>query len=218
MLAEGLAAWDNWQSGAARCWTGSCGDLSGWQATCWDGSCTAIPCFPRPERQCNCRSNYHRPNNGRRGRESAMNTILISVAAATLGWQTGYQRLPEGGMEYIIQLDSAALDALRDGQTDWQLHSGRRWRSAVVPHHRGHRQAEAGGAVAREAVAPPKAAEKPATPPRRPRRSNQPQPETPAKPWLPLTLTLLALFASIGANLFLGWIAWGLRRRCQNAS
>jgi hypothetical protein len=28
------------------------------------------------------------------------------------------------------------------------------------------------------------------------------------KPWLPLTLTLLALFASLGGNVFLGWIAW----------
>jgi hypothetical protein len=30
------------------------------------------------------------------------------------------------------------------------------------------------------------------------------------KPWLPLTLTTLALFASLGGNVYLGWVAWGL--------
>jgi hypothetical protein len=35
----------------------------------------------------------------------------------------------------------------------------------------------------------------------------------PAKPWLPLTLTLLGLFASLGLNVFLGWIAWDFRQR-----
>ena len=45
-----------------------------------------------------------------------MNPLLVYIAAATLGIQVGWQPLPEGGMEYIIQLDPAALDALRDGQ------------------------------------------------------------------------------------------------------
>jgi hypothetical protein len=34
-----------------------------------------------------------------------------------------------------------------------------------------------------------------------------------SKPWLPLTLTTLALFASLGLNGYLGWIAWGIYRR-----
>jgi len=34
-----------------------------------------------------------------------------------------------------------------------------------------------------------------------------------AKPWLPLILTLLGLFASLGANLFLAWSTWDARRR-----
>ena len=46
-----------------------------------------------------------------------MNTLTICcVAAATLGINVGWQRLPEGGMEYIIQLDPQSLEALRAGQ------------------------------------------------------------------------------------------------------
>ena len=33
------------------------------------------------------------------------------------------------------------------------------------------------------------------------------------KPWWPLTLTTLALFASIGANLYMGWITVGIYQR-----
>jgi hypothetical protein len=33
----------------------------------------------------------------------------------------------------------------------------------------------------------------------------------PAKPWLPLTMTIVGLFASIGGNLYLGWVAWDAR-------
>jgi hypothetical protein len=146
-----------------------------------------------------------------------MNTLLIYLAAATLGWQTGYQRLPDGGMEYIIQLDSAALDALRDGRPI----------ASYIPSDigevRSFRILVGTGRPKREAPlerpAPPKAVEKPAppTPKAVEKPAPPPQPETPDKPWLPLTLTLLALFASIGANLFLGWIAWSFRRRCQIA-
>ena len=45
-----------------------------------------------------------------------MNSLTICIAAATLGFNFGWQRLPEGGMEYIIQLDPQSLDALRAGQ------------------------------------------------------------------------------------------------------
>ena len=34
-----------------------------------------------------------------------------------------------------------------------------------------------------------------------------------AKPWLPLWLTAVALFASLGANVYLGWITIDVRRR-----
>ncbi|MCE9556192.1 MAG: hypothetical protein K8T91_22825 [Planctomycetes bacterium] len=38
-------------------------------------------------------------------------------------------------------------------------------------------------------------------------------PETVSRPWLPLTLTLFTLFASIGGNIFLGWVAHDARSR-----
>ena len=46
-----------------------------------------------------------------------MNIVFIlQIAAATLGFDVGWQRLPEGGMEYIIQLDPQTLAALQAGQ------------------------------------------------------------------------------------------------------
>lgn len=38
-------------------------------------------------------------------------------------------------------------------------------------------------------------------------------PEDAAKPWLPLTFTAMLLFASIGLNFYLGWIAQGIYQR-----
>jgi hypothetical protein len=61
-------------------------------------------------------------------------------------------------------------------------------------------------------VAPDGAANKP-----EPKVVPDAQPEEPAKPWWPLTFTLLGLFASLGANMYLGWIAWGFRQRCRDA-
>ena len=37
-----------------------------------------------------------------------------------------------------------------------------------------------------------------------------------AKPWTPLVLTSLALFASLAANLYLGWVAAGVYRRYRD--
>ena len=39
---------------------------------------------------------------------------------------------------------------------------------------------------------------------------------TPPRPWWALLLTLLGLFASLGGNVYLGWIAWESRRRYQS--
>jgi len=46
---------------------------------------------------------------------------------------------------------------------------------------------------------------------------NQPQAkkEEPAKPWMPLILVSLGLFASLGGNVYLTWIFADLRRRCR---
>ena len=41
----------------------------------------------------------------------------------------------------------------------------------------------------------------------------QPEQEGSGKPWLPLSLALLGLFASLGANVFLVWVASDFRGR-----
>jgi hypothetical protein len=46
-----------------------------------------------------------------------MSMLLMCLAAAAVGIDVGWQRIPEGGgMEYIIQLDPQTLEALRGGQ------------------------------------------------------------------------------------------------------
>ena len=45
-----------------------------------------------------------------------MCTLMLCVATAALGIDVGWQRLPEGGMEYIIQLDPQTLEVLRKGE------------------------------------------------------------------------------------------------------
>ncbi|MFZ1936601.1 MAG: hypothetical protein WCB27_14320 [Thermoguttaceae bacterium] len=131
-----------------------------------------------------------------------MNPLLLCVAAATLGFQYGWELLPDGRMEYIIQLDPAAIEALRDGQT---LRSD-------IPTAAGEIRAYRivmGRGRPRQDTPPPKPAPPPA-------KAALVEPPRPAQSSFPLTLTILGLFASLGANVFLAWIAWGFRRRCQN--
>ncbi len=54
---------------------------------------------------------------------------------------------------------------------------------------------------------PPAAPEEPATEP--------PGGDSP-KPWMLFTVTLLALFASIGGNVYLGWMNWDMRQRFRD--
>jgi hypothetical protein len=124
-----------------------------------------------------------------------MSSLLVYVAAATLGFQVGWERLPDGGMEYVIQLDPATLAALRDGQP---LHSAIPTDAGEI---RAYRIVLGNGTSTPKREAPPP---KPAPPV-----------AEPAKPSAPWTLTILGLFASLGANAFLGWITWGLHRRCK---
>jgi hypothetical protein len=146
-----------------------------------------------------------------------MNALLICIAAVSLGWKTGHERLPEGGMEYIIQLDAPAIDALQHGQpiSSYIRTDIGQVRSFRIVMGTGEPKRDTPWPVPAVKSPPPKAAESPAAPKA---VETPPQPETPGKPWLALTLTLLALFASLGLNVFLGWIAVGLRRRCQGES
>jgi hypothetical protein len=134
-----------------------------------------------------------------------MNTsIAICIAAATLGFNFGWQRLPEGGMEYIIQLDPQSLEALRAGQPI----------ESDVPPAAGEVRAYR-IIVGTEKLPHDRPAEKPKPPPAEPAKPAKTSPPEPAKPWTAMTLTLFGLFASLGANVFLGWVAVGLRRRCR---
>jgi hypothetical protein len=147
-----------------------------------------------------------------------MNTLLVCVAAATLGFDVGWERLPGGGMEYVIQLDAARIDALRGGQpigSDIPAAAGeiRAFRIVMAPGKLKREIPLPKPAPAQPAPVKPVLAE-PAPPPAKPAPV---EPPPSAQSSIPLTLTILGLFASLGANVFLAWIAWGFRRRCQNA-
>jgi hypothetical protein len=161
-----------------------------------------------------------------RAKENAMNTLCFCIATALLGIDVGWQRMPEGGMEYIIQLDAQTMESLRMGravQSDIPPAAGpvRSYRIIVgskpLPHE--------APPIAHEALSPDPNVKKlsehtaiysePKPTPQTP--NIVPAIETslkePTKPWLPLIYTLLGLFASLGANAFLGWIAWDYRRQ-----
>jgi hypothetical protein len=180
-----------------------------------------------------------------------MNALLISIAIATLGIDVGWQRLPEGGMLYIIQLDSQTLEALRAGQpieSDIPTGAGevRSYRIVVgkaklprdIPPFRPTMQEKAapdttaakGPALLVPPSLGPAQGVKPSTgqpavfvepqakPPAanpQPPAATKPASNEPAKPWLPLILTVIVLFASVAANAYLGWITVELRRRCR---
>ena len=159
-----------------------------------------------------------------------MNALLISIAVATLGVNYGWNPLPDGGSEYVIQLDQQTLDALRDGQTIFSdVKSG-------AGEVRSFKIVVGNDPLAQVPVPPMIVNESPKTlltdPNVKPIATNYTQPEKepaadepaystepetaakqPEKPWLAFTLTIFGLFASLGTNVYLGWISWGLRRR-----
>ncbi len=76
-----------------------------------------------------------------------MYTLALWVATAAVGIDVGWQRLPEGGMQYIIQLDPHTLEHTIEAcrrRGDRERHSTPRGRNPLVSHHRGHRTPAAG--------------------------------------------------------------------------
>jgi hypothetical protein len=146
---------------------------------------------------------------------------MLCLATVALGFDVGWQRLPEGGMTYIIQLDPQTLETLRAGQpieSDIPPSAGEiRFCRVVVGTAKLPRETPAAPSP------PPKPAERKEPPVDQlgtaasgktpPSTTAEVQPEQPAKPWLPLTFTLLGLFASLGTNVYLGWIAWDSGQR-----
>ncbi len=153
-----------------------------------------------------------------------MYSLLVCLAATTMGIDYGWQQMPDGGgMQYIIQLDPQNLDALRDGQAiesdvpsaagqvrSYRIVVGRKKLPQDTPPPSLPPVTPGAAKPLAEHratfIEPPTTAASPPSPP-----AKTAEPEKVEKPWLPLTLTLLGLFASLGGNLYLGWIAWDAR-------
>jgi hypothetical protein len=185
---------------------------------------------------------------------------IVCIAAVMLGIDAGWRPLPEGGVEYLIQIEPQLLETLESGdpiQSDIPPH---------VKNVRAYKITVGTDELPRE-LPPPADVDSPGStaampdkPPAVPKRiqpdpagepiiaqqaahleqtETTPQPESkpgkvgwgadpahatadqqpqeeegePDKPWLPLTLILFGLFASLGGNVFLGWITWDTRSR-----
>jgi hypothetical protein len=229
-----------------------------------------------------------------------MNAAMVLVAAASLGVAPGWERLPDGGVEYIIQIAPHHFESLKgDSELASDLPTGldvRRVRitvgTAKLPRNPSLAEIRADARrrkEAREATdsAPPEVADSRATddpsneagpkerdmtlnapllgkdepPPReltddptseplKPASFNEPKeshdtqkpategtdggrtetpPASPSdrpadeqvgssdapRPWLPMLLALVALCVSLGANVYLGWLAWQERARSR---
>lgn len=162
---------------------------------------------------------------------------IVCVAAVLLGIDAGWQPLPQGGVVYLIQIEPQVFERLKSGE----ITAVESDVPPYVKDIRTHRISVGTAELPRELppITEPHSiprrldhdpASKPIeegkltsyNAPTAPPPNPQPQPTTggesregePAKPpWLWLTLTLLALFASLGGNLFLGWITWDARSR-----
>ena len=197
-----------------------------------------------------------------------MPSLVLMLAAASLGVDYGWQPAgDDGDLEYIIQIEPAALESLRSGRMPYLS-------SRIPPEVRGVRRFRiqiGTDELPREGVAPrvedpiatldppveapvplvfvPNPASRPLVhqkavyfetadeeenrgeiPPepatstgssdpreiREAQATDSPTDEAP-KPWWPLAFTLLGLFASLGGNVYLGWIAWDMRGRYRAA-
>jgi len=163
-----------------------------------------------------------------------MGSTVVCIAALALGIDVGWQPLPKEGMEYIIQIPPQSLDTLAAGEilrsdVPREVKDIRRYRilvgTATLPRRLPAAAQPAGGGpllLPREVPSKPIAEQKaafvetqdmPAKPPSQPAGDPRPQPAEPAKPWTLLTLVVLGLFASLGGNVYLGWIFWDIRQR-----
>lgn len=162
-----------------------------------------------------------------------MNLLLACLAGATLGIESGWRPLPDGGTEYIIQLDPQTLETLRSGQaiqSDIPPEAGtvRSYRIVVgegklprtsppqipQPHVSTRPPSKLPQDVSPE---PPPTLEQPPTSTFSENTDSLNQTQ-PARPWGLLMVALLGLFASLGANAYLGWLLYGCRRQSAVSS
>jgi hypothetical protein len=216
---------------------------------------------------------------------------ILSVAAVLVGIDVGWRPLPEGGVEYLIQIEPELLETLESGsavESDIppSVTGVRAYRITVgagelprelpepeaqpfepganpdapeaqpgaagasrlpgdlsgvlPPLDRGalepaekepsrlgassplsgfplppHRLEPDPGSqpIATQTAALVDQAETEPTPDTKPKTGQKTSPKETAKPWMPFTLVLFGLFASLGGNVFLGWVAYESRSR-----
>jgi hypothetical protein len=155
--------------------------------------------------------------------------ITLFMAVALMGAEVGWQPLPEGGVEYIIEINPDSWESLQSGQAIQSdippavLREIRSYRIIVgnkkLPRQLPPRPTPMAESPAGKGVTP---ASKPLPqPPAQPVQSasgaNSAAADASAdsaqKPWAAHWLTAVALFASLAGNLFLGWIGWDARKR-----
>jgi hypothetical protein len=155
------------------------------------------------------------------------------LRAVNVGWQP----LPEGGMEYIIQLDPQTIEALKAGapiQSDIPPNAGDVRSYKIIF---GTEKLPQIDALSKPAEFPKSFS---ADPNRKPLTANQAALIEPVdktlstqtaslqdasaknaeqeKPWMPLILVSLGLFASLGGNAYLAWLFADIRRRYKKLS
>ncbi len=174
-----------------------------------------------------------------------MGPMTFLVAATLVGFQFGWEPRPEGGCQYIIELNADALDALRLGkpiESDLRPELLGEVRSIRIV--MGDASLPQRLAPRAPAALPPNPASKPlaehsvayvAPPPGGNsavamgkgtgegdspifvgRKLGQSPGSSATKPWLPLWLAMVTLFASLGGNIFLAWITWDARNRYRS--
>ena len=226
-----------------------------------------------------------------------MTPLLMLIATAALGVESGWEPLPEGGYDYMIQIEPQLLDILKKGDQEvfsdvpshidvrrFRIFAGTGKLARVDAPNQPPAQPPSGGAGAPHAGGEPHDAGQsplgspPAEPDEHPHggrhgmpaeHEKQPHEATPGhaadpsggtlgapgelsdsgaaaapldahpagfnsgqtpvemnkpelkdqpeRPWLPFVIAAVLLCCSLGANLYLGWIAWDARIRYREA-
>ncbi|HEY4760489.1 MAG TPA: hypothetical protein VIH42_07910, partial [Thermoguttaceae bacterium] len=133
---------------------------------------------------------------------------VIWFSTMIVGINVGWQPLPEGGTEYIIQLDPQSLEALKAGETilsdvppsagdvrTYKIIMGTKKLPRILPDTIG-KPLPASSAVFLE---PSESAVKSEA---GSKKDTEAKTQETAKPWMPLILVSLGLFASFGGNMY----------------
>lgn len=173
-------------------------------------------------------------------------TPAMLAAVLALGVSSGWEKLPDGGYEYILQIEPRAVEALKEGDVltsdlSPKMRGIRSFRIQVgtgpVPKIGNPEEPETPPATVLQTAnqvpqsppsdafpkSPPDAATavtpatsegaQPSKPAPAPSNSAAAADATPAPRWMPLTLAVAGLLASVGGNLYLGWMIWEIRGR-----